>query len=483
MGDTISAQTAAIPLVVDLDGTLTPSDTLHETAVRYALSRPVEALINIPRWLTHGRAWLKQQLAVAAPLNVAALPYATSVTDQIEQARAAGSEIVLSTASDITVAQRISDHLGIFDRVMASDGEVNLAGENKANALIEVYGAGGFDYIGNSSADLPVWAKARNAYVVSSDASLIKRAEEVGNVAATLPAPTATMRDWVKQLRLHQWVKNALVFVPLIAAQRLDEVNLYLTLIMAFVALGVIASSTYVLNDLFDLEADRLHKSKRFRPLASGKISTLLAVLVVPSGLALGLLLAALVSWGFFGVTLVYILVTLVYSFALKRAVLIDCICLAGLFTLRIVAGAVAISNPLSHWLLLFSLFLFLSLAYLKRCIELKDATDGGKIAGRGYHAGDLPLITSLGIGASYAALIVLSLYLFSDAASALYQSPYTIVIAVPVFGYWISYMWLVALRGEMHHDPVLHALKDKTSIATIVLFFLVFFIGAQLNV
>ncbi len=471
------------PLIVDLDGTLTPIDTLHEAAVRYFVSAPLRAPVDLLRWLRFGKAQLKARLEECAPLDPARLPFTQSVLDLITQYRALGRQVVLCTASDTGTAERIAAHLGCFDLVMASDGTLNLAGSNKAAALVEAYGHGGFDYVGNSSADLPVWEAAGQAYVASNDSGLVAKATSRGNVAEVLEVPRATGHDWIRQLRLHQWVKNALLFVPLIAAQKYGDPALLMRLVVAFVSFGIIASSTYLMNDLFDLEADRAHVSKRSRPLAAGLIPTLTGVSLVPLGLVAGLLIALVVSRTFMLVAAIYIVTTMLYSFHLKRLVLIDCICLAGLFTLRVVAGSVVIAAALSQWLFLFSIFLFLSLAFLKRYVELREKKGRQAIAGRGYITRDLPLVLALGVGAGYAATVVLSLYLFSPEALAIYGNPYAIMIAVPVLCYWLSYMWMVASRGDMHHDPVLYALRDRHSLGTVAMFFTVFVVGAQLTV
>lgn len=469
-----------MPLVIDLDGTLTVVDTLHEAAVRFFVAETLSAPLRLVSWLCKGKAHLKLQLRKNAICDPSTLPWSEDVQALIAEARTDGRPVVLCTASDMGTAQDIANHLGCFDDVMASDGVLNLAGDAKAKALVERYGQGGFDYVGNAKADLSVWAQAREAIVVSSNEDLVAQARRGGNVSRVLPGVRAGLGDWARQLRLHQWAKNLLLFVPLVAAQRWDGLGVIWTMIMAFLAFGIIASSTYILNDLFDLEADRAHVKKRERPLAAARIPTVQAVLAVPIGLTVGLLLALSISPAFFLVTLAYVAVTTAYSMYLKQLVLIDAITLAGLFTLRIVAGAVASTDVLSPWLLIFSIFLFLSLAYLKRYVELATTKRKGKISGRGYMTQDLPMVLALGVGAGYSALVVLALYLFSDAALSLYASPYMIVVAVPILGYWVSYMWMLAMRGQMSHDPVLHAVRDRHSLAVAALFFAVFVISAH---
>ena len=471
------------PLVIDLDGTLTPVDTLYESAIRLFSTSPLKTIYQLPLWLSRGKAAIKAEISARSAVDPATLPWNADVLERVNAARAVGRKVVLCTASDQDTADRIAEHLGLFDQVIASDGTRNLSGDAKARALVEAFGEGGFDYIGNASADLAVWRHAGEAIVVSNDAGLIQRARKQGKVAEVIDVPKATARVWARQLRLKQWAKNALLFVPLIAAQSFTGLHLVVTLIAAFVVFGMVASTTYVLNDLFDLDADRAHAHKRYRPLAAGTIPTLQAVVLVPVGLLVGLGLAWLLGEGFFWSTLAYLGATITYSFVLKQIVLVDCIWLAGLFTLRIVAGAAAINQPLSHWLLMFSVFLFLSLAYLKRYIELKSKKRKQKLVGRGYAAEDLPTVFALGVGAGYASTVVLALYLFSPAAMELYSNPFAIVVAVPIMIYWLSYMWHRAHRGEMHHDPVLFAIHDMTSLLTVALFFAVFLLGSALPV
>lgn len=470
---------ASIPLVVDLDGTLTPVDTLHEAAISLFCTRPLQTLVNIPRWLSAGKAHLKREIAARHSLDPEQLPWSQPVVNLIKSAKAEGREIVLCTASDQETATLIAEHFGFFDRVMASDGQTNLSGKNKAAALVAKYGENGFDYIGNAAPDLDVWAKSRRAIVVSRSQKLISQARAVAEVEKDLPPEKAGFHVWGKQFRLHQWAKNLLLLAPLLASQQFGDALLWLKIAMAYVVFGFIASATYVMNDLFDLKADRAHDEKRHRPLAAGLIPASHAVASVFVGLSIGLFCAFLIGPSFFWAALVYLIATILYSFAIKQMVLIDCMWLAGLFTLRIVAGGAVIGAELSHWLLMFSIFLFLSLAYLKRYIELRPKTQGQLVAGRGYMAEDLPMVLALGIGAGYASTVVLSLYLFSQQAFELYGNSYALVLNVPVMIYWLSYMWNTAHRGKMSYDPVIFALRDRTSLATVALFLLVFLVGS----
>ncbi|MFD1341306.1 UbiA family prenyltransferase [Litorisediminicola beolgyonensis] len=468
------------PLVVDLDGTLTPVDTLHEAALRYFRAAPLAAPLHMLGWLRAGKPVLKRELAHATPLDPATLPYDDTVLAAIRAARADGRRVVLCTASDRASAEAIAAHLGLFDEVMASDGRVNLAGPDKASALVERFGTRGFDYIGNSSADLAVWAEAQRALVINAPEALAREAEDRAPEIERMAGRQAGLRDWLRAARLHQWVKNLLIFVPVLAAHRYDEPALLAQMLLAFLAFGLLSSATYFLNDLLDLEADRAHAAKRHRPFASGRIPAAQAALVTPLMFLGALALAALNGAGFVLTALIYLAVSTLYSVQLKQVPLLDCMLLAGLFTLRVIAGAVAMDQGLSYWLLLFSVFLFLSLAYLKRYVELAQSRPKGELKGRRYRSEDVPIVMGLGLGAGYAATVVLGLYIHSDAAIDLYGNRYFVSFSLPVLIYWVSWMWMQASRGEMHHDPLLHAVRSRHSQITGALFLAIFFAASH---
>lgn len=484
-GKSNSNESNACALVIDLDGTLTPVDTLHEAALRLALRSPMRFPAVIAAWKQGGKAALKSKVSELTSFHPEGLPLTAEVLALIDDAKAKGRTVVLCTASDAATGAAIVAQDDRFAQVMSSDGVTNLSGQAKAEALVARFGHGKFDYAGNAKADLPVWKAASNAIVVSRDATLIQAARAQGNVSKVITPDAPTLGTWANQMRLHQWSKNALLFVPLIASQSYLNFGLITQLLLAFIAFGLIASATYAFNDIVDIEADRAHPQKRDRPLAAGIISVRSGVLFAVCGLAIGLALASVLGTAFLASAIAYIAATLAYSLSIKRMMMLDCLWLAGLFTLRIVAGAAAIGQALSHWLLLFSIFLFLSLAYLKRFIELR-ASHGPKrrkLAGRGYTRADQPLVFALGVGAGYASSIVLSLYLFSPQALELYNNPYLLVLAVPIKLYWMSHMWLRAHKGEVHHDPVIFAMTDRTSLAAIALFFVVFLAGASASI
>lgn len=458
---------ASLPiLVVDLDGTLLLTDMLHESAVGLLRAAPLRVL-HIPLWLSRGKAALKAELARRHAFDPALLPFNEPFVAWLRDQRAAGRRLVLCTAADERIAQAIAAHLGIFDEVLASDGATNLGGSAKARLLVERFGQGGFAYAGNSNADIPVWRAGGAAVVVNAPKALGERVVQSCRVEQSFPQGLAGLWDHLCMLRLHHWLKNLLLFVPLAAAHKVVEPALWPLLIMAFFAFCLCSSAVYLANDLLDLESDRRHPRKRMRALASGRVPLWRAVLLAPVLLACSLGLGAAVGPAFLGWLSAYFLLTCAYSLFLKRCILVDCLTLAVLYTLRLVAGGAAASVPLSFWMLAFALFLFLSLAFVKRYAELLSQAPGsdGAVHGRGYRVSDAPMVAALGVNSGYASALVLALYLNSEAVVRLYRTPELLWATVPVLLYWISRMWLKARRGEMHDDPLMFAVKDKGSL------------------
>jgi 4-hydroxybenzoate polyprenyltransferase/phosphoserine phosphatase len=466
------------PLVIDLDGTLLYSDLLLETALAFVRAHPAR-LLQPFLWLTQSKATLKDGLARATNLDVNRLPYDLEVIELIEAESRKGRRVVLATASHYTLALRVAEHLQLFDDVIASDADRNLSAHCKKDALIQRFGEGGFDYAGNAHDDLPVWGVARRAYVVNPERGLEKQTRQFDNLAAMIRSNQPTLRDWAKALRFFQWTKNLLIFVPLLAAHRLNDPALLTQGLLAFLLFGLCASSVYVLNDLLDLGEDRHHPTKCRRPFAAGRLSIKSGLIAVPL-----LLLAAfagalaLVPIEFAAVLAVYYTLTLAYSLALKRRMVIDVIALASLYTLRIIAGGVALAIPLTFWMLAFSMFMFLSLALVKRYTELRQAQVKGhtdKVRGRGYYPSDLEMLASLGGASGYVAVMVLALYINDLSATALYRHPQVIWLACPLLLLWITRVWMLTHRGQMDDDPVVFAIRDRTSLIIGALFGLVF--------
>lgn len=472
---------SAIPLAVDLDGTLVRSDTLHESALRAVREQPL-ALLQLPFWLLQGKAVVKQRLALLAPFDPATLPYHQPLLEWLTVQRAQGRKLVLCTAADQAIANSISGHLGIFDEVLASDGSTNLGGRRKAEALERRFGPGGFDYAGNATVDLQVWQRARKAVVVNASAELTRQARAVAEVDAIFEQDHRTTEALLRTLRPHQWAKNLLLFMAPMAAHLIPNGELLWHLLLAFVAFSLCASAVYVANDLLDLDSDRQHPRKRSRAFAAGQLPVVLGVLLVPILLIAALLCALPVGWAFSAWLMFYFALTCAYSLWLKRLVIIDCLTLALLYTLRVIAGAAAVGILLSFWLLAFSAFFFLSLAFVKRYAELDvQAKSGAERAhGRGYLTADASLVQTFGLMSGYAAVLVLALYLNSEAVVRLYRSPELIWATVPVLLYWISRIWMKAHRGEMHDDPLVFALRDRVGLLTGVVFFGVLLAGSR---
>ncbi len=450
-------------LCVDLDGTLLRSDILYESLLALLARNPLY-LFLLPFWLLRGKAHVKRQLASRVQLPAETLPYDERV---LEILRATTQRPrVLCTASDQLLVQPIADHLGLFEEVIASDGRTNLSGHNKGDALAERFGERGFDYMGNGRVDLDVWARAGGAIVVNNGAGLARDAAQRTEVLAHLPARNGGLMTWIKALRIYQWLKNLLVLVPLLTAHRFLDPAALVDAGVAFLAFGLCASGVYLLNDLLDLTPDRMHPRKRKRPFAAGTLPLLHGLLVAPLITLAGFALALVCSVEFAGVLLCYFVMTLSYSLKLKRIVMIDVVLLAALYTVRIIGGTVAIGSELSFWLLAFSMFVFLSLAMLKRYTELASALASGKemAIGRGYSVSDLPLVQSLGAAAGYIGVAVFALYINSPESLALYSHPKVLWLLCPMLLYWVSRMWIVAHRGAMHDDPIVFAATDRGS-------------------
>jgi 4-hydroxybenzoate polyprenyltransferase len=464
-----------IPLCVDLDGTLLRSDLLVEAFFGLVSASPMAAL-QAPFWLLRGKANLKAEIAQRVNLDVTTLPYNERFLTYLREQRAQGRYLVLATASPEKYAVQVAEHLGLFDEVIATENNINLSGDNKAEALVQRFGEGKFDYAGNGRPDLAVWKRAHRAVLVDPEHGVAKAVQGIIEVETLIENERLGIKDYLKALRLHQWSKNALVFLPLLGAHRAGELDLLAHAFLAFIVFGLCASSVYLLNDLLDLPADRAHPNKRRRPFAAGTVPIVHGVMLVPILLILAFGLALLLPPLFVAVLALYYVSTLTYSLWLKRVVLVDVLLLAGLYTVRVLAGAAAVEVIPSFWLLSFSMFLFLSLALAKRYTELMVLHEHGSetTRGRGYQSSDLEALLSLGSAAGYMAVLVLALYINSPEVGKLYNRPEAIWLLCPLFLYWISRMWLGAHRGKLHDDPVVFAMKDHVSRWVILLTFII---------
>ncbi|MHB8321194.1 MAG: UbiA family prenyltransferase [Acidithiobacillus sp.] len=455
-----------IPLCVDLDGTLIRSDILLESLLVLIKKQPWIVFI-IPFWLFRGRVFFKNEIAKRVDLNVQTLPYQAELVDFLKKEHATGRLIILATASHRKFADDVANHLGIFTKVHATDDDINLSGRAKKDLLVKHYGAKGFDYAGNSRADTHVWSMSRQAIVVNPGSGVLRDAAAQCEVSHTFEDRHPTVTTYAKELRVHQWLKNILVFIPMLGAHEIFSFSLWVDGILAFISFSLCASSVYLLNDLLDLPADRLHPRKRNRPFASGEMSIVQGMLLIPLLLASAFAIAVLwLPSAFLIVLLGYYLLTLSYSFWLKAIVLLDALLLAGLYTVRIIGGMAATQIGPSFWLLTFSIFLFFSLALIKRYSELLALKQRGQLTthGRGYHVEDLVMLMGFGVACGFMAVLVSALYINSDKVKVLYHHPAFLWLVSPILLYWISRIWLIAHRGGMHDDPVVFAAKDKGS-------------------
>jgi 4-hydroxybenzoate polyprenyltransferase len=452
------------PLCVDLDGTLVKSDTLLDGLFQFLRRRPLQ-FWRLPVWLLKGKAHLKTEVGRAAPLDAARLPYNTKLLHFLQAERRDGREIYLATGADGALATRVAQHLGIFAGVLATDRSFNLTRTHKLDRLQERFGA--FDYIGNSRADLPLLTYAGQAMLANPTPAL-RMAIRLRHipVAQTFVDNRPLGRTMFKAIRLHQWAKNILLFVPLLLSHQLSARAL-VAAGAAFLCFSFMASANYLINDLLDIESDRRHPSKRHRPFASGNLSVAagigLALALFAGSLAiLPLLPAAFAFW-----VGIYIAVTLAYSVYLKRLAAIDVLVLSGLYTLRMLAGGAATGTEISHWLGGFSTFLFLSLAMVKRFSELENLRERGAVSthGRGYLVTDLEQIRSFGTASGYAAVVVFMLYIARPDVTDLYRYAGRLWLLVPLLLYWITRIWLLASRGELDDDPVIFAIRDPMSL------------------
>jgi 4-hydroxybenzoate polyprenyltransferase/phosphoserine phosphatase len=471
---------AGVALCVDLDGTLVKSDTLLDTVLVVARQRP-GLLLKVPGWIGEGRAAFKRHLSAAVELDVDHLPYNGPLLEYLRQQHGQGRAIYLATAADRALAERVAEFLGIFAGVLASDGATNLAGGNKLAAFRAQFGDG-FCYIGNAKPDVELLAACQSPMTANPDRALRARMKRAGTVAAAnFEDRVPAMRSWLKAIRLHQWAKNTLIFVPLLLAHQWNA-GTFAGAGTAFLSFGLCASATYIINDLLDLEADRRHPRKRRRPFAAGDLSAisgvgvvvLLMVVAVVLAVALPRIVEALsgglalprpykfLDWlGFYTVT------TLAYSLYFKRKLLLDVFVLSGLYTVRILAGSAATGVPVSAWLAGFSVFFFLSLAFVKRFSELEGLRErGGAVSnGRGYFVSDLEQVRALGTGSMFAAVVVMTLYINNPETTVLYHHVIRLWFVVLVLLLWLAQVWMLASRGEMHDDPVVFAITDKRSL------------------
>ena len=453
----------AIPLAVDLDGTLIATDLLWEGLFILLKKNPLY-LFMVPLWLAGGPARLKQEIAKRVDIDPASLPYRRELLERLQNDHREGRQIVLATGTPRKFAEAIAAHLGIFDRVLATDGPHNMTSGRKCAALAAAYGDAGFDYAGNSRHDLKVFDAARAAIVVAPDRSA--RRWQAAHGAEAVPAPRRTLKTYIKMLRVHQWLKNSLIAVPMVLSHEYFNPNMIWECLLAFLSFSAVASAIYIVNDFFDLALDRKHPTKRNRPFASGALSIPFGLGAIAVLLSIGIVTALFLPIQFLGVLAGYMVVTTGYSLSFKRMLLVDVLTLAGLYTIRVLAGAAATGVDVSFWLLAFSIFFFLSLALVKRYVELRTTAipPGERIAGRGYRTEDQEIVAQAGMASAFSSALVLALYMDSPAVRELYPHPWLIWPLAPIVLYLTMRVWILARRDEMHDDPVVFIIRDWRS-------------------
>ena len=460
-----------IPLCVDLDGTLSKGDMTVESSFLLFKHKPLLFLRYLPL-LVKGRAPFKRMVAENVEIDPHSIPLNRNFVEYLRREKESGRQLLLVSASDEILVKSVGDASGLFDESIGSDGVLNLKSRNKRDYLIERFGKGAFDYAGNDSADFKVWEATRHAIVVNASPKVARQARDCSSVSHEFPPEKGALRSTLKALRVHQWLKNLLVFAPLVLAHKVGELYCWGDALIAFLCFSLCASGIYVLNDIFDFESDRVHHSKKRRPVAAGDISLPGAFVLSFALLALAFLFSFAMPSSFTVCLGSYAIVTSLYSFRLKRVELVDIFILALLYVLRVLSGGVAIGVNVSHWLLGFSMFMFLSLACVKRYSELLSVKshDGKVLKGRGYTATDIEQISTLGAASGYISVVVLAMYISSSEVMILYKSPGFLWLTCPMILYWISRVWLLAHRGKMHEDPILFAATDKVSYVVAVL-------------
>ena len=456
-------------LVVDLDGTLTPTDTLVESVIQLIAKSPLN-LFWLFFWLLRGRLFLKNQVASRTLFSPEHLPYREPLLAYLRSEKAIGRRIILATAAHRSIGESVAKHLGLFEAVLATDAGCNLKGQAKLAAIRHHVGDE-FVYAGDSLADVPIWKAAKAAVLVGVPSGLANDLRHSVRVEKEFPRERPAITTWLRAMRVHQWLKNGLLFVPLLTAFSFMDTAKLLTMAVAFLAFSLAASSTYLVNDVWDLARDRAHPRKRLRPFASGKLPILHGMMVAVGAMVVAFALALAVSVGFSLMLLAYVVLTSAYSWALKEYVLIDVIMLSLLYILRILAGSVAVDIATSSWLLAFSAFMFLSLALVKRCAELVSMDQLGRTIARGrdYRVTDLVVLWPMGLAAALSAVVVFGLFISAPDTQARYATPGLLWLVAVGLVYWLARLWIKTARGEMHDDPVVYAIANQGSRTTLI--------------
>ncbi|HJY82515.1 MAG TPA: UbiA family prenyltransferase [Candidatus Binatia bacterium] len=460
-----SSKGSQLPLVVDLDSTLTPTDTLIESIIQVVKQSPLN-LLRLPFWLLKGRAAFKDSVAAHASFSAKYLPYRESLLTYLRNEKEKGRRIILATAAHKSIARAVSEHLGLFDEVLATETGCNLKGKAKLEAIQERIG-GDFVYAGDSHTDRLIWKAAMAGILVAVAPHTVTAVRRQVPIEHQFPKESPGFAVWLRLLRVHQWPKNLLVFVPLLTSFSFMEIDKLALTTLAYIAFSFAASATYIVNDLLDLENDRAHPRKCQRPFASARLPIMHGLAVAGGALFLAFVMALAVSKQFLAVLLLYLAASSTYSWRIKGYVLVDVLMLSVLYTLRILAGSAAVSIAISSWLLAFSVFIFMSLALLKRCAELVslETNDTEVSRGRDYRKTDLVVLWPLGVGTALSAVVVFGLFISAPETQARYAAPNFLWLLAIGLTYWLARLWVKTSRGEIHDDPVVYALKDRASL------------------
>lgn len=452
-------------LIVDLDGTLIKSDLLFEGFL-ILIRKNLLYIFPCFLWLLKGKPVLKSRIFKKIHLPVELIPFNKTVLAFLQEEFLRGRRLILATASPLEIAIKISEIYPIFEKVYGTYGNINLKGKSKLNLILKEFGAGNYDYIGDSHADLQIFASANASFLVNPTNGLSERAKNIKGLSILDANNKSKLRIYIKAIRTHQWVKNLLVFIPIITSHTYYSTNVIITTVIGFFAFSFVSSSGYIINDLFDLNSDRMHPEKKSRPFASGQISIVEGILLSGLLFLAGIYLTTFINSSFLLMLVFYFIITLSYSLFFKSKALFDVFILAILYSLRIVAGGLITSIPLSSWLILFSAFMFLSLAFVKRYSELIRVTDnaGLKSRGREYFKEDILLLQIMGVASGFISVVIFSLYIDSPEVMVLYRQPKVLWGISLLLLFWISRIWTITTRGQMNEDPIIFALKDRFS-------------------
>ena len=466
------------PLVLDVDGTFLNTDMLLENFWAGMGNHPL-ATLKAVFGNFRNPARLKQELVQLSEIRTDLLPVNPQIKSLAEETVSAGREVVLASASDQHLVARLAGEYGLSQRYFASDGQTNLKGEAKAQALVKAFGESGFHYAGNAPVDRAVWDHADGALIIGRFPKIAGSLKAAGKQVAEYPGGWK-MRDLVRALRPHQWVKNILLILPVIAAHNFT-LPVLLLVFLGMIAFSAAASSIYIVNDLLDLEADRLHVKKRHRPFAAGKVPIAVgmatSILLFLFAIGIGAYLGA----AFLAVLILYVVLSLAYSLKLKRMRWVDIATLAGLYTLRVIAGAAASGVVASGFMLVFIFPVFITLGCVKRLTELTLATSDERLPGRGYGRKDREDLLNVGGLGIAGALLIFFLYSFSEQATMLYPTRWLLWVGLIPLAWWLIRMLRLGYQGKQDYDPIVFAMTDKRGIGILLILLSLMFYSAGL--